>query len=186
MSFIFERWFGYIQNSSLTGVSLFAFNALKMPSHLFLDSMAWEICCLSYWRLLVPMSHCSHPSFKILLLFLTFNSLIILCLTSIEIFLCVYLFQSLSLENRYISLDKFGIFSVLVSSSILSGHCFSPLLSRFWLFLLIHWWYFTRFRFSLFFSFILFPRLDNFKWTIFKSLIAFIVCSDLQLKSSSD
>ena len=43
----------------------------------------WEICCLSFWRLTVPMSHCSHPSFKILLLSLTFNSLIILCLTTI-------------------------------------------------------------------------------------------------------
>lgn len=76
------RVIGHIHNSWQVLLFSFSFNTLKMPSHSLVASMASdEKSAVNLIKdSLYMMSHCSHTAFKIPLLSLTVNNLIIMYL----------------------------------------------------------------------------------------------------------
>lgn len=106
-------------------------STLKMLSHCVLASIVSDkkSAVNIIEDSLYVMSHYSHYAFKILLSSLTFNSLIIICLSMDFLVFILLGFHLASWKNRYMSLIKSGIFSVIISSDILSSPFF---FSSFW------------------------------------------------------
>lgn len=99
-----------------------------MPFHSLLPSMASdEAPAVNVTEdFLFLMSHCSHAACKILLLSLTFNNLIIIIGIDSFVFILSGVYLA-SWKNRYMPLIIFEMFSVIMSSNILSAPFFSLL-----------------------------------------------------------